>query len=75
MVQALVCSIVLQIRLSSRILCKHDLEIAEICCANDRFLSKMTPRLRAESTGESMTLLGRLMVGLLSFECCYGRQR
>jgi len=23
------------------------------------FLSKMTPRLRAESTGESMTLLGR----------------
>jgi len=24
---------------------KHDLEIEEICCANDRFLSKMTPRL------------------------------
>jgi len=38
---------------------KHDLEIEEICCANDRFLSKMTPRLRAESKGESLTLLGR----------------
>jgi len=38
---------------------KHDLEIEEICWTNDRFLSKMTPRLRAESTGESMTLLGR----------------
>jgi len=43
----------------SRILREHDLEIEEICCANDRFLSKMTPILRAESTGESMTLLGR----------------
>jgi len=44
---------------TSRLLRKHDLEIEEICSANDRFLSKMTPRLRAESTGESMTLLGR----------------
>jgi len=35
---------------------KHDLEIEEICCANDRFLSKMTPRLRAKSTGESMQI-------------------
>jgi len=59
-VQAVVVqSIVLQIRLRSRILWKHDLEIEEICCTNDRFLSKMTPRLQAESTGESMTLLGR----------------
>jgi len=29
---------------------KHDLEIEDICCANDRFLSKMTPILRAKST-------------------------
>jgi len=35
----------------------------DICYANDRFLSKMTPRLRAESIGESMTLLSRWMVG------------
>jgi len=40
---------------------KHDLEIEEICCANDRFVSKMTPKLRTESTGESMTLLGRII--------------
>jgi len=59
MVQAVVLSIVLRIRLRSRILRKHDLEIEEICCANDIFLSKMTPRLRAESTGESVILLGK----------------
>jgi len=59
MVQAVVLSIVLRIRLRSRILRKHDLEIEEICCTNDKFLSKMIPRLRAESTGESMTLLGK----------------
>jgi len=47
------------IRLRSQIWRKHDLEIEGICCANGRFLSKMTPRLRAESTGVSMTLLGR----------------
>jgi len=35
----------------------------------------MTPRLRAELTGESMTLLGRWMVGLLSLECCCGRPK
>jgi len=35
--------------------------------------SKMTPRLRAESTGESITLLRRWMVGLLSSETCCGR--
>jgi len=70
-------SIVLRIRLRSRILRKHDLEIEEIFCANDRFLSKMTPRLRAESTGESMTmtLSGRWMVGLLSLESCCGLSR
>jgi len=49
----------IRIRLRSRILRNHDLEIEVICCANDRFLSKMTQILRAESTGESMTLLGR----------------
>jgi len=31
------------------------------------FLSK-TPRLRAELTGENVTLLGRRMVGLLSLD-------
>jgi len=56
MVQAVVWSIVLRIRLRSRILRKHDLEIEEIRCANDRFVSKMTPRLRAESTGLLLTL-------------------
>jgi len=35
----------------------------------------MTPRLRAESTGESMTLLGRWMVELLSLESCCGRPK
>jgi len=50
---------VLRIRLRSRILRKHDLEIEDICWTIDRFVSKMTPRLRAELTGESMTLLGR----------------
>jgi len=70
MVQAIVWSVVLRVRLRSRILRKHDLEIEEICWTNDRFLSKMTPILRAESTGESMTLLGRWMVGLLSWESC-----
>jgi len=59
MVQVVVWSIVLRIRLLSRILWKHNLKIEEICCANDRFLSKMIPRLRAESTDESTTLLGR----------------
>jgi len=57
--RSLINSITNRLRLRSRILRKHDLEIEEIYCANDRFLLKMTPRLRAESTGESMTLLGR----------------
>jgi len=43
---SIVCSIVLQI------LWKHDLEVVQM---TDFFLSKMTPRLRAESTGASMT--------------------
>jgi len=38
-------------------------------------MAKMTPRLRAESTGESMTLLGRWMVELLSWESCCGRPK
>jgi len=50
---------ILRIRLRSSILWKHDLETTEICCANDRFVSKMIPSLRAESTGKIMTLLGR----------------
>jgi len=41
MVQAVVWSMVLRIRLRSRILRKHDLEIGleEVCWTNDRFLS------------------------------------
>jgi len=36
----------------------------------------MTPRLRAESTGESMKLLGRWMVGwLLNLESCCNRPK
>jgi len=69
MVQAVVWAIV------SRIFRKYDLEIEEIYCANERFLSKMTARLRAESTRESMTMLGRWMVGLLSLESCCGRPK
>jgi len=50
---------------------KHNLEIEEICCAiNDRILSQMTPRLRAESTGESK-LLGRI----IELESCCGRSK
>jgi len=37
----------------------HDLETTEICCANEKFLPKITPGMRAESTGKSMALLGR----------------
>jgi len=73
MVQTVVWSIVLRIRLSSRILRKHDLEVEQICCTHDRLLSKMTPRFRAESTGESITLLGRWMVRIVSLESCWGR--
>jgi len=72
---AVVWSILILIRLRLRILCKHDLKTVEVCCANDRFISNMTPRLRAESTGASMTLLGRWMVGLLSLESCCGRPK
>jgi len=42
-------------------------KIAEICWPNDRLLSKITPRLQADSKGKRMTLLGiigRWMVGL-----------
>jgi len=40
MVQAIVWSIVLRMRLRSQILGKHDLKTTEICCANDRFCYK-----------------------------------
>jgi len=73
MIQAVVWSIALRIRLRFRILRKRDLKIKEICCANNRFLSKITPRLRKELTGESMTLLGRWMVWFLSLESYCGR--
>jgi len=39
------------------------------------FISKMKPRLPAESTGESMTLLARQIVRLLSLESCCGRPK
>ena len=57
--QAVVRSIVLCIRLRSRMSRIHDLEIAEMCCEKVRLLSKMTPKVRAESIGVSETSLGR----------------
>jgi len=75
-VQAVVWSIILRIHLRSQILRKHDLETAEMRCANARFLWNLTEKLRAESTGESLTLLdARCMVGLLSLESCCGRPK
>jgi len=48
MVQAVGYSIVVRIRLRSRILWKHELETEEIYVVQmKRFLSKITPRLRA----------------------------
>ena len=38
-----------------------------------RLLSKMTLKLRAESTGVSVTSFGRRIVGLLRFESCCER--
>ena len=52
---------------------KHDFEIAEMCWENVRLLSKMTSRLRADVTGESVMLLDKWMTGLLSLESCCGR--
>ena len=50
-----------------------DLDTAEIWSEKVRLLSKMTPRLRAESIGERMTSLGKWMVGWFSFSSCFGR--
>jgi len=71
-VQTVVWSIVIRIRIRTRISLRQDLETAKICWTNDRFSSKITPRLRAESTGENMTLLGKWMVGVLSVYSCWG---
>jgi len=60
----------LRIGLRSWILWRQDSETAKIYCANDKFLTKITTRLQAESTGESMIFLGKLKVGLLSLESC-----
>jgi len=40
-----------------------------------KFLSKMKPRLRAESTDESVTFSSRSMIGLLSLESFCGRPK
>jgi len=56
---SLINRLVQRIRLRSRISQNEDLETAEIGCANDIFLSRITIRLRAESTGDSMTLLAK----------------
>jgi len=76
-VQGVVWFKVLRIRHRSRILWKHDLQRAEIglCWAIDRFLSKITPWLQANSTGKRITLLGRWMVGLYSSESCWDRPK
>ena len=52
---------------------KHVLETEEMNRARVRFLSKMTPRLRAQSTGETVTLFGGVISGELSLESCRGR--
>ena len=48
----------LLIRLRSRIWYWQDLEIAGMCSVKERLESNMTPRLRADLAGESMTLSG-----------------
>jgi hypothetical protein len=40
-----------------------DLKKAEICSEKDNIESKMTPKLRAKSTGDSVTELGKDIVG------------
>ena len=43
----------------------------EMCWAWERFVLRMTPRFRAEPTGERLTLFGRRVVGELSSESCW----
>jgi len=69
MVQAVVWPIVLTICLRWRILWKQDLETAEICFANDRFLSKMTSSCASRINIWEYDIV-RWMVGLLSLESC-----
>ena len=52
---------------------KQDLEIEEMCSEKVILLSKMTPKLRAEVTGERVTLLGREMIELVSLASCCGK--
>ena len=57
MVHDVVRSMVLRICLRSRMWYMHDLDTAEIWSERVRILSKMTPRLRAESAGERMIII------------------
>ena len=68
MVHAVVRSMVLRIRLRSRVWYRYDLDQWKMWSEIVRLLSKMTPspRLRAESTGERMTTLGKWIVGWFS---------
>ena len=66
-VHAVIRSMVARIRLKSRMWYWHDLDTAEIWSKVVRLLSKMTPRLWAQSTGERMTSLSEWLVGGLSF--------
>jgi hypothetical protein len=50
---------------------RHDLETAEMCSKKLTIVSKMTPKLRAEVTGERITLLGRQIIGLSSLSTCF----
>ena len=47
--------------------------MAEMCSENDRVESKMTPKLRAEWTGDKVTELGSDIVGFSSLPSCLGR--
>jgi hypothetical protein len=42
---------------------RQDLEKAEICSEKEKVGSILTPKLRTESTGDSVTELGKNIVG------------
>ena len=62
MIRAVDWSMVLLIRLRSRIWYRQDLEIADMCSVKERFESNMTPRLRADLAGEIVTLSKVIML-------------
>jgi len=49
---------------------KHDLDTDEICSEKVRYESKITPKLRAESGGVTVTLESIKRVGSETLESC-----